>query len=70
MKSNIVDIEVTLHHETKVGNVDEGALLISLDGNNDSAVWVPKSQIEFEQETGRSYSVSLPYWLAYDKGLI
>ena len=70
MTSEIVDIEVTLHHETKLGRPDAGALLVSDSGDRDEAVWVPKSQIEFEHDTGRLYTLSLPQWLAYDKGLI
>ena len=60
MKSNIVDIEVKLHHQT------EKAILVSDDGEKESAVWLPLSQIEWDESTS---TVTLPDWLALEKGL-
>ncbi len=57
-RSNIVDIEATLVHET------EKAVL--LDAGGDKPVWVPKSVIE-DNEDG---TWSLPEEVALEKGLI
>lgn len=63
MKSNIIDLDLHLHHETAK------AILVSDTGDKDDAVWLPLSQIEIESESG-FISVSLPEWLAREKGLI
>lgn len=63
MKSNIVDIDLHLHHET------DRAVLVSETGDKNDAVWLPLSQIEIESESG-FIVVSLPEWLAQEKGLI
>lgn len=45
----------------------EDAILVSCDGEE---VWLPKSQIEYAGERGDEYvEISLPDWLAEDKGL-
>lgn len=62
-KSDIIDVSVMLHHET------EKAWLVSDDGEKDNGVWIPKSQAELEKD-GNIYVLSLPEWLAKDKGLI
>lgn len=62
MKSELVDIEVTIHAETDL------AILVSDDGDKGNAVWLPKSQIEIEK-SGKTYVVTMPEWLADDKGL-
>lgn len=55
-KSDIIDIYCDVLLET------EKAILVE-NGNN--KVWLPKSMVEFEDDT-----VTLPEWLAIDKGLI
>jgi hypothetical protein len=62
-RSDIIDVTVHLHHET------EKAVLVSDTGDKDDAVWLPLSQIEIERD-GATHSVSLPEWLAIDKGLV
>lgn len=62
-RSNIIDVAVVLHHRT------ERAVLVSADGDREKAVWLPLSQIEFD-EGGATAVVTLPEWLALDKGLI
>lgn len=61
MRSNLIDCAVQLHHET------EKAWLVSDTGERDKAVWIPKSQAEFDEADG---TLTLPEWLAKDKGLI
>lgn len=62
--SVVVDVTVQLHHET------EKAILVSDDGDRDKAVWLPRSQIEIEEKRGGVVVVTLPTWLAKDKGLV
>ncbi len=62
-RSNLVDVEVEIHLET------ERAWLVSDDGDRDSAVWIPKSQAELVTER-RTHMLTLPEWLATEKGLI
>lgn len=64
MKSDIIDIKMQKHAET------EKAILASDDGNKDHAVWLPKSQIEIEEEKDGYILVSLPEWLATEKKLV
>lgn len=64
-KSDLIDVTVSLHHQT------EKAILVSDDGDEKKAVWLPLSQIEVT-ETKKSgiVEVALPEWLAEKKGLI
>ena len=66
MKSNLIDIAGCLHAET------EKAILFSDTAMREDAVWLPKSQIEFEHDGGRVdfVTVTLPERLAQEKGLI
>ena len=64
MKSNIIDIDVEVTART------EKAVLAHT-GNKEQAVWLPLSQIEIApSEFGGIETVTLPEWLALDKGLI
>lgn len=60
----ICDITAHLHHKTAK------AALVSLDDNDDNAVWVPFSQIEIEYKDGNVVELQVPEWLAVDKGLV
>lgn len=63
--TRLTDITVRLHQET------ERAILVSDDGDNDKAVWLPKSQVEFVQKPGSDViEVTLPEWLATERGLV
>ncbi len=64
MRSDLVDIEVQLHHKT------DKAVLVSDDGDRSQAVWLPLSQVEFEPTKNGAGIVTLPEWLATEKGLI
>lgn len=54
---NLVDIAVQVKHET------EKAILVN-DGTED--IWLPKSQCEMNPDG----TVTMPEWLAHEKGLI
>ena len=60
MKSDLVDISVEVKAETD-------AAVKVFDG--DTTCWLPKSQIEIERLNG-GVIVTMPEWLALDKGLI
>ena len=66
MKSNVIDVQVMLHHRT------DKAALVSDDGDRDNAVWLPFSQIELDDDAmpGQTVEIVVPEWLAADKGLI
>jgi hypothetical protein len=65
MAREIVDLTVQLHAETAK------AVLVSDDGIQKHAVWLPLSQIEIEKKPNSSIVVvTLPEWLALDKGLL
>lgn len=64
MRSNVVDITVQKLHET------DRAVLVT-DSVPEKGVWLSKSLIEIEKSaTGGLYEVTLPKWLALEKGLI
>lgn len=63
-KSNLKDLEVFLHHQT------DRAYLVSLDGDKSDAVWLPKSQCEINGPVETYSTLTLPEWLALEKGLL
>lgn len=64
MKSDIIDITVRLHHVT------ERAVLVSASDDREKAVWLPLSQIEVERKDNSTAVVTLPEWLAKERGLV
>lgn len=64
MKSDLIDVTVQLHHET------ERAILVSDDGDREKATWIPLSQCEILKRPNGIAIVTMPEWLALDKGLI
>lgn len=64
MKSNIIDIDVEVTART------EKAVLVHT-GIKEQSIWLPLSQIEIEPSgIGGIETVTLPEWLAVEKGLI
>jgi hypothetical protein len=63
-----IDISVVLHADP----TSALAILVSDDGDEDNAVWLPRSQIEYDEKArkGDVITVTLHEWLAKDKGLI
>lgn len=82
--SNLIDLPLVLHWQTKPSDPDKGAVLVSADGNETRAIWVPMSQCQIEdlnrtvtgiKKSGqkvqlRSITLTLPQWLAKEKGLL
>lgn len=65
-KKTLVDIDVHLHWQT------DRAIKVSLDGEDDKAVWLPKSAVDYDEdkaEPGKTLSITLPETLAIDKEL-
>jgi hypothetical protein len=63
-RNDMIDVEdLEFLHET------DSAILVECDGEE---VWLPLSQIEWDgdAERGDTITVSMPEWLAEDKGLI
>lgn len=61
-KSDIIDIECMILSETTMAvNVDHGG---------DKACWLPKSQIEIELLGKGKATITLPQWLAEEKGIV
>ena len=64
MAAEVVDVTVQVLARTA------RAVLVT-DGTPDEAVWVPLSQIEIEPSSRAGYHiVTLPAWLAMEKGLL
>ena len=63
-KSDIIDLAMHLHAETA------SAIKVSDNGEAKHAVWLPKSQIEIEKASGGNVCITLPEWLAIEKGLV
>lgn len=78
--SDLVDLTLCLHAESKKGMKEVGAIRVSNDGDDTKAQWLPKSQCDFTLTGRRQRSkqgsgveivtVTLPQWLAKDKELI
>ena len=64
MSNEITDLTVKVYAQT------EKALQVSID--EDTKVWLPRSQIEHlgEAEESGLVDLSIPEWLALEKGLI
>lgn len=64
-RSNLVDLLLRLENETV------RALGVSrMDVANSPIQWLPKSQIEFQITSPFAVQVTLPRWLAREKGLV
>jgi hypothetical protein len=67
--SDLIDLTLQRHAETKL------AILVSDDGDAKRAVWLPLSQVEVAVAPGTGGSkglvlVTLPEWLATERGLV
>lgn len=69
-RSDLIDLALVIHHETRVGEDGQGAVLVSDDGDRRKAVWLPKAAVEIERKGGVDVVVTLPERLAIEKGLV
>jgi len=63
-KVRLTDITVHLVQQT------ERAILVCDSDDLDKAVWLPKSQVEFQEIKPGIVEVTLPEWLATERGLV
>ena len=67
----LAEIAGKIWAETYPENEDQGAILFGITDKRDDAVWLPKSQLEFERTMdGKNFVVTLPEWLATKEGLV
>lgn len=76
MQSDLVDltVQVVAMSDKAIGirneNADTSSGMVDLSGNQD-LIWLPKSQIEYTQPDKKGIcEVTMPEWLAHQKGLI
>lgn len=62
MKSDLVDIEVEIRAET------DRAIMVAIPDRE--PVWLPLSQCEVELTSHKRATVTMPEWLAIEKGLV
>lgn len=62
--TRLTEVTVRLVQQT------ERAILVNDSDDPDKAVWLPKSQVEFEEKAGDIVEVTLPEWLATERGLV
>jgi len=70
MRSDLYDVMVHLHFETSPGQEDEGAIRVSLNGNDKQAVWIPKAACQFEKKGKNLAVVTASERLLTEKGLV
>lgn len=63
MKSDLVDLALQIHARTA------RAILVSDDGDKEKAVSLPLAHVEVAPQ-GRHHVVTMPEWLAIDRGLV
>lgn len=64
MRSDVIDLRGQVHART------ERAVLFSTDGDKENAVWIPLSQIEVGDLHHGVGEITMPEWLAIDKGMV
>lgn len=64
MAEKLCDLFLHLHAKTAK------ALLLSTDGDEARAKWIPRSQIEFEIKLRNGVDVTMPEWLAIKSGFV
>ena len=67
-KSDLVGttISMTVFEHTQTRK----AILVSEDGDEDNAAWIPLSQCEIVRLSEEVVEITMPEWLAIDKGLV
>lgn len=65
-RTSLFDITCILVRET------DKAVCIDAEGDGETLVWLPKSQIEIAKVAGKQnlYEVTMPEWLAEEKDLL
>lgn len=62
-RSDIIDVTVIVKHETPAA--------VRVEHGGKAPCWLPRSQIEIEPNAdGKTHTVTLPQWLAEEKGMV
>lgn len=64
MRSDLVDLTLHKHYQT------DRAIFVSEVGDERDAVWIPLAHIEVNPRKGNIVEVTMPEWLAKEKGLV
>lgn len=64
MKSDLLDLDVAVHARTDAG------VKVSIDGEGKNAKWLPLRFVEIEHKHRNVHTITLPEWLAVEKGLV
>lgn len=64
MKSDIIDLKGQVHART------DRAILFSTDGDSEGAEWLPLAHVEVGSLNHGVGEITLPEWLAIDRGLV
>lgn len=64
MPDTLCELELQIHQTTP------RAVLVSNDGDVEKAVWLPLSQVEIVTKRNGIADVTVPEWLARERGLI
>lgn len=62
MKSDLIELDLQVHHRTDRG------ILVSDTGDKEDAEWLPLAHVEVEMRNGGTARVTMPEWLAIDRG--
>lgn len=63
-RANLTDLTVTIHAKTPA------AIMVSDDGEREHACWLPLAHTEINTQRGITAEITIPEWLAKDRGLI
>jgi hypothetical protein len=61
--AKMVEAEVYFHYETEESSENAGAIKVSLNGDEDCAVWLPKKEINIHFTRVGRRLVQVPEWL-------
>lgn len=72
VRSELVDLEATIHWTTKPGEENEGAYLVETAESSPRKEWVPKSvaELEWKDQRRKSATITMPRVIAESKGLV
>ncbi len=58
------DVEMLIVRQT------DAAIFATDTGDEADAIWLPKSQVTYEGEPGQTVQITMPQWLAEQRGLV
>jgi len=72
MRSELVDLEVTVHWTAKPEEENDGAYLVETAISSPRKEWVPKvvAELEWKDRRRKSATITMPREMAESKGLV